>query len=113
MTTQIGLSGSQVTVRDPDVPHGPTYITVGGAQRAVDGTRIQHDVVQKRRWEVVWTQLTSAQESTLMTELVRTSDLAWSPPEGGSYTVQVVQGSLSSQKTETERYTVKVTLEEV
>lgn len=91
MTTQIGLSGSEATVPDPvyDGPYEQTPTMIGASQRTLDGTRKRHIAAQKRTWRVVWQALTTAQRSTLTTELDRKADLSWLPPDGGTYTVQV------------------------
>lgn len=92
MATKIGLSGAEVTVPDPtdDPEYVEGYELLAGSQRALDGTLQTCYRTAKRHWRVTWMILTTAQKDTLLTELVRTSDLSWMPPSGGTYTVHVV-----------------------
>ncbi len=89
MTTKIGLSGAEATVNDPlrNSEYEQRADQIGGAERALDGTRKRHLVAQKRRWTVTWV-LTDAELSALTTELNRQADLSWQPPTGSTFTVQ-------------------------
>jgi len=113
VTTQIGLSGAQVTVRDPDVPEEIRRDQVATARRAIDGTMRKQITASKREWHYRWTRLTSAENTTLLTELVREATLVLSPPDGGSYNVIVDPGTLVTRRSEIDDYEVESVLKEV
>ena len=113
MTTKLYRAGeAEVTVADPE---GSTYkrtrIRVATQSRALDGSLIQQRVVNKWRWEVEWLGLTSAQFTTLYTELNRTVAMTFVPPETGTFSVAIV-GDVEVVDTSF-WYDVRATLEEV
>ena len=90
-TTKLGLSGSEVTVANPNVDFVEYDEIIGASVRTLDGTLQTNYTATKKRWRVRWAYLTDAELTTLQTEIVRTSDLSWVPPSGDStYTVHVL-----------------------
>jgi len=96
MSAQIGVSGSLATVPNP--VHVPAYgMTVehrGSQYETKSGTTRRHVAATKRTWTPMWEALSSADYTTLTTELNRTAQLVWAPDAtmgGGSYNVLVVR----------------------
>lgn len=90
MTTRLGLSGSEATLkelsaRDIKVEQVP----IAGSSRGLDGTLNTDYVAYKLRWTVAWTGLTSTQRDAIAAEVTRLSNLSWYPPTGSNYTVKV------------------------
>ena len=115
MTTKIGLSGSEATVLDPVVEpaYEITATQLGGTRRTLSGARIRHIEAQKRTWSVTWSGMTSAQLTTLVTELNRQANLSWKPPDGGTFTVQCDTFLTSPMPQAPDYWQVTATLEEV
>ncbi len=111
MTTKIGQLGG-VTVVDPEQKnYTPSALDIAATARTLNGTLITHWAAAKTAWTVPWRGLTSAEHATLWAELVRTQDLVWVPPEGGSFNVRVM--SKSWHKETGSLYAVNAVLEQV
>lgn len=112
MTTTIGIYGSEATVPDPvKESHQPVYELVGASGRTLNATRIRHVVTQKRRWPKLEFICTSAEKTTLTTELDREADLHFLSPDGSTATVQA--DSYEVERLTSGMYSVRVSLEEV
>lgn len=115
MTNKIGLAGALYTV--PVEPDHDEYrvsdLAVAASQRALDGTLHTTYAAMKRTWRVVWSGLTAAERDLLMAELRRQAHLAWEPPEGGSYTVRVMEAGWTPLRDGAAHYTVSAELEQV
>jgi len=111
MTTKIGLSGSEVTVADPDQrEYRVETIILANSQRAGDGTLRTDFTTVKRRWTVPWKGLSAVDYAALWAELMRASHLDFEPPEGGDYVVKVQSASWTAFGA---YYNVMAVLEEV
>lgn len=112
VTTKIGLSGSEATVKNPAKnSYKKSNKQLGGSQRTADGTRKRHITATKGTWSVTWEMLDSTERSTLVTELNRQVTLSWQPPEGSTYSVQVDEYSETPQGVGL--FIINATLEEV
>lgn len=77
------------TTVDPEARSYEVAGTMASARRALDGTLRTQFRTLKRTWRGLRFHVTSTQRDTLLTELRRAQHLAWIPPEGGSFTVEV------------------------
>jgi len=114
MTTKLYRVGeAQVTVADPEGPLLKVRRRIAGQGRALDGTMNTLHVAKKWAWDLEWRGITSAQYTTLWTELDRQENMTFSPPdEAGTYTVVVV-GDPEVEPNGHGQYTVRAVLEEV
>ena len=90
MSTTIG----GVTVASPDAPGNRTVVFNGRYSTAIDGTSLVDGTGSKLKWSLTWSHLAAAEYTTLYTQLTNSSAQAFTPPEGGSYTVLVLQNSI-------------------
>jgi hypothetical protein len=108
--------GSPMVVRDPDGDDGAYHIDlliVGSEGRTLDGMLRQQINATKKRWAILWTRLTTAQDTNIMSALGLMADLAWQGPEASSATRVRTVGQVERWLDLYERYNVRVTLEEV
>ena len=114
MTTKLYRVGqAAVTVADPQAPLRKTRVRVQGQQRALDGTMNTLYVATKWRWYVEWKGLSSAQYTTLWTELERQQSMTFIAPDGATTYTVVVVGDITVQPDGFDHYNVYATLEEV
>jgi|GEM_PF-6594258 len=116
MTTQLYRVGeAAVTVADPVYPYVKRRMRNASSQRALDGTLITQQTTHKYGWDVIWQGLTSAQKTTLFTELDRSQAMTWKPPdEATTYTVHVVSEIVIEPTDATlEHWNITAGLEEV
>ncbi len=114
MTTKIGLAGSEATVADPDAEsYEIETVIIGTSERTLDATLKTHTADYKKRWHVSWKGLTTAQASTITAELDRESNLSWYPPEGSSYTVQMIGGYQKRPMLTLDAWQIETVLEQV
>ena len=92
MTTQLyAVGGTAVTVRNPDTDFEAPHLMVGTTVRTLNGALKAHWAAEKVTWNVNWTGLTTAEATTIMTELRRRIPMTWSPPNTvATYTVMVL-----------------------
>lgn len=113
MTTQLYRVGqAAVTIRDPDVPIEKAHVRLQAQNRALDGTLHQHIATLKWRWNLAWGLLTSAEYTTLITELERTQTMTFKPPDTASTYTVVMASDIIVGDDEFGSRTVRVTLEE-
>ena len=113
MTTQLYRVGqAAVTIRDPDAPVGKSRLRIQAQNRALDGTLHQHIAALKWRWNLEWRLLTSAQYTTLITELERTQTMTFKPPDTASTYTVVMASDVTVEDDEFGRRTVRAVLEE-
>jgi hypothetical protein len=114
VTTQLYRVGeSAVTVADPQAPLQKTRVRVQGQERALDGTMNVTYVTRKWRWQLEWKGLSSAQYTTLWTELDRAQSMTFKPPdEAATYTV-VVMGDVQVIPSGFGHWNVTAAVEEV
>jgi hypothetical protein len=86
MTVTLGV---QAAVTDPFME---SYVMdndiVQSSQRALDGTSRRQVVARKRHWHVEWHGVGATMQSTILGELIKTTNIAWTPTEGTAYTTQ-------------------------
>jgi hypothetical protein len=68
-------------------------VPIASDRRAADGTLRTDYAAMKHRWTVTAPALDSTERDSLETALAALAHLSWTPPEGGSYTVRVVEAS--------------------
>ena len=91
--TKLGITGG-VTQPEPEQSgYVKEALAIGAATRTLNGTLRSHYAAAKAAWTVPWRGLSTTQKNTLATEVVRTQDLVWLPPEGGSFNVRVMNAS--------------------
>jgi len=91
MSTIIG----GVTVATPDNPGTRAVVFNGRYGTAIDGTSLVDGTGAKLKWSLNWTELTAAQFSTLYTQLIDSAAQSFTAPEGGTYTVLVLQNTIN------------------
>jgi len=100
-----------ITMVDPEARVYEVASTIAAARRAIDGTLRTQFRTQKLNWRGLRFHVTSTQRDALLTELRRAQHLAWIPPEGGSFTVEVEMHSWMVEGPG--RYVVQTSLQEV
>lgn len=104
------------TLRAPDNPVEGGRILVGTTERALNGTILRDYYTTKRRWSLKWTNLTTAERDTIMTEALDPTAQLFSPPDAaGTFTVLVDIDSISEnphQEADGIRYDISFTVEQ-
>ena len=112
MVTKLYSGTTEVPIPEPDEGFDRPIVQVGASVRTLDGTLRQHITAQKYRWTLTWSHLTSANRSSLLTQLRLTGPLTFYAPDlGQSFTVMVV-GDIGTKATQF-GWTVTATLEQV
>jgi len=114
MTTKLYRVGqAAVTVADPQAPLRKTRVRVQGQQRALDGTMNTLHVALKWRWQLEWRGISSAQYTTLWTELERQESMTFIAPDAATTYTVVVVGDVTALDNGFGQFDVYATLEEV